>query len=134
VVIDGNNMVSGLRERILSSLSSLGIGGGEVFTTDTHAVNALTLSPHGYYPVGEAIDSEELIGYVKDVARSALAGLERVGVSCCSVKIPNIRVIGAKRVEALCLLTDKAIERAKRVALPVFGASGLLLMLLLLLV
>jgi putative membrane protein len=134
VVIDGNNMVSGLRERILSSLSSMGIDGGEVLTTDTHAVNALTLSPHGYHPVGEAIDNEKLIGYVKDVAGSALARLEPMGVSSLSVKIPKVRVIGAEQVEALCLLTDKAVERAKRVALPVFGASGLLLMLLLLLV
>jgi putative membrane protein len=134
VVIDGNNMVSGLRERILSSLLSIGIDGGEVFTTDTHAVSALILSEHGYHPVGEAIENAELIRYVKEVTLDALTTSERVGVSCRSITVPNVKVIGAKQLEALCLLIDKAIQRAKRAVLPVFGASGLLLMLLLLFV
>lgn len=134
VVIDGNNMVSGLRERILSSLLSLGVDEGEVFTTDTHAVNALVLTEHGYHPVGEAIDNEKLISYIKDTTRSALAKLESVGVSCGRVTVPNVKVIGAKQLEALCLLIDRAVRRAKRAFVPVFGVSGLLLMLLLLFV
>jgi putative membrane protein len=134
VVIDGNNMVSGLRERILSSLLSIGIDEGEVFTTDTHAVSALVLTEHGYHPIGEAIENEKLISYVKEATINALTRLERVGVSCRSITVPNIKVIGAKQLEALCLLIDKVIQRAKRAVLPVFGTSGLLLMLLLLFV
>ena len=133
VVIDGNNMVSGLRERILSSLHSLGIDEGEVFTTDTHEVNALILSQQGYHAVGEAIESEKLISYVKEATQRALANLESAGVSCRSITIPNVKVIGAKQLEALCLLVDKAIQRAKREILPVFGISGGLLLMLLLL-
>jgi len=134
VVIDGNNMVSGLRERILSSLLSIGIDEGEVFTTDTHAVSALILSEHGYHPVGEAIENEKLISYIQEATRSALAKLESVGVSSRSITVPNVKVIGAKQLEALCLLIDKAIQRAKRAGIPIFGVSGLLLMLLLLFV
>jgi len=134
VVIDGNNMVSGLRERILSSLRSLGIDDGEIFTTDTHAVNALILTGHGYHPVGEVIENEKLISYIKDATRSALANLEGVGISCRSIKVPNVKVIGAKQVEKLCLLIDKVLQRAKRAVIPVFGISGLLLMLFLLFV
>lgn len=134
VVIDGNNMVSGLRERILSSLRSMGIEEGEIFTTDTHAVNALVLTSQGYHPVGEAMENEKLIVYIKDAASSALANMEFVGVSFRSVKVPNVKVVGAKQLETLCLLIDKAIRRAKRAAVPVFGISGLLLMLLLLFV
>ncbi|MGD0159223.1 MAG: DUF2070 family protein [Candidatus Bathyarchaeia archaeon] len=134
VVIDGNNMVSGLRERILSSLRSMGIDEGEVFTTDTHEVNALVLTSHGYHPVGEAIENEKLIAYIRDATSSALANLEFVGVSFCNVKIPNVKVVGAKQLETLCLLIDKTLRRAKRAAVPIFGISGLLLMLLLLFV
>ena len=43
VVIDGNNMISGLREKILAALTSVGFDESEVFTTDTHAVSALSL-------------------------------------------------------------------------------------------
>ena len=134
VVIDGNNMVSGLREKIIASLLSIGINESEVFTTDTHAVSALILTEHGYHPVGEAIEDEKLISYIKDAAHSALTKLERVGVSCRGITVPNVKVIGAKQLEALCLLIDKAIRRAKRAIVPVFGVSGLLLMLLLLVV
>jgi putative membrane protein len=134
VVIDGNNMISGLRERILSSLPSMGIDEGEIFTTDTHAVSALVLNEQGYHPVGEAIDSEKLISYIRDATRSALANMENVGISCRSIKVPSVKVVGAKRLEALCLLVDKSIRRAKRIVVPIFGFSGLLLMLLLLFV
>jgi putative membrane protein len=134
VVIDGNNMVSGLRERILSSLLSIGIDEGEIFTTDTHAVSALILSEHGYHPVGEAIENERLISYIQEATRLALARLESVGVSCSSITVPNVKVIGAKQLEALCILIDKAIQRAKRAGVSIFGVSGLLLMLLLLFV
>jgi len=134
VVIDGNNMVCGLRERILSSLLSVGIDEGEVFTTDTHAVSALILTEHGYHPVGEAMENEKLISYIRDATHSALAKLESVEVSCRSITVPSVKVIGAKQLEALCLLIDKVIQRAKRAVIPVFGISGLLLMLLLLFV
>jgi putative membrane protein len=132
VVIDGNNMVSGLRESILSALSSLGIGGGEVFTTDTHVVSGVILGKRGYNPVGEAMDHEKLIGYIKRATRAALSDLEQVaGAQCQNMTVPNVRVIGEKQLETLCLLIDRAAQRAKRVAAPIFVTSGLLLMLFL---
>lgn len=135
VVIDGNNMVSGLREHILGALRSVGFDDAEVFTTDTHAVNAVILSDRGYHPVGEAMDNEKLIGYIKEATLAALVKLERVGnVCCCKVTVPNTKVIGAKQLETLCLLTDEAIQKAKKIAGPIFAFSGLALMLSLLFV
>ncbi len=134
VVIDGNNMVSGLRERILSSLRSIGISDGEIFTTDTHAVTALTLTKGGYHPVGEAMENEKLIAYVKEATINALATLEKTGFSCCNITVPNVKVIGAKKLEALSALIEGAIQRSKKAFVPVFGVSGLLLMLLLMFV
>ena len=79
VVIDGNNMISGLREKILAALTSLGFNESEVFTTDTHAVSALSSGRsmrRGYHPVGEAMSHELLIGYIIDVAKKAESNLE----------------------------------------------------------
>lgn len=129
VVVDGNNMVSGLRERILSALSSIGIDEGEVFTTDTHSVSALVLTKAGYHPVGEAMDNEKLIGYVKEATLAAMSNLERVKVTCTSITVPNVKVLGAKQLEALCLLIDRTLQRAKKTVIPIFATSGLLLML-----
>ena len=134
VVVDGNNMVSGLRERILSTLHSIGIDEGEVFTTDTHAVNAVILGERGYHPVGEVIDNDKLIEYVKIATNDAIADLEHVKNSyCCNLTVHQVKVIGAKQLEALCLLIDRSVKRAKKL-LPIFVASGLLLMLFLLFV
>ena len=135
IVIDGNNMVSGLREKVLLALHSLGIGDGEVFTTDTHAVSAVILSQRGYNAVGEAIDHERLIAYVKEATAAAMSNLESVkAASCCNITVPNVKVIGKKRLETLCLLVDRTIQKAKRIVVPIFGISGLFLMLILLFV
>ncbi len=134
VVIDGNNMVSELRENILSALHSIGIDEGEVFTTDTHSVNAIILNDRGYHPVGEAIDHENLIAYIKKATFAALSDLEHVKAACRSITIPEVKVIGEKRLETLCLLIDRTLQKAKKVAVPIFATSGLLLMLILMFV
>jgi len=134
VVIDGNNMVSGLRESILSALHSIGVDEAEVLTTDTHSVNALILSERGYHPIGEAIDHERLIGYIKEATLAAISELEPVKAACRSITVPKVKVIGEKRLKTLSLLTDKTLQKAKEIVIPIFAASGLLLMLFLMFV
>jgi putative membrane protein len=130
VVIDGNNMISGLREKILSALASLGFDESEVFTTDTHAVNALVLG-RGYHPVGEAMNHDLLLGYVKEAASAASARLELGRTGSLSLTVPKVRVIGKARIEGFSTLIDQALHKAKRVVVPIFGFEGLLLILLL---
>jgi len=132
VVIDGNNMVAGLREYVFSALHSVGIDESEVFTTDTHSVNAVVLSRRGYYPVGEIINHENLISYIKEATLAAISNLERVKVACRSITVPDVKVIGEKPLEALCLLIDRTLQKAKKIVVPIFAISGLILMLFLL--
>jgi putative membrane protein len=134
VVVDGNNMVSGLREEILSALKLLGVDDGEVFTTDTHSVSALVLNGMGYHPVGEVMNHENLIGYVKELAAAALADSQDVKVSCKTIVVPSVKVIGAGQLEKLCLLVERGITLAKRALAPIFVSSGVVLMLFLLFV
>jgi putative membrane protein len=133
VTIDGNNMISGLREKILSALSEVGVDDGEVFTTDTHAVNAVVLTARGYHPIGEAMDQETLIKYIKQAATNALANLESAEASWRTENVSGVRVIGEKQVEAMCMLADKTIQRAKRLAISIFPLAGVVLIALLLL-
>ncbi|HEY4675287.1 MAG TPA: DUF2070 family protein [Candidatus Bathyarchaeia archaeon] len=127
VVIDGNNMISGLREKVLAFLQSMGFDQCEVFTTDTHAVSALILGGRGYHPVGEVMDHEKLLGYIGEAVRAADADLERCMCGCRRMTVPNVKVIGKALVESLSLLMDKAINRSKRVTVPIFALSGFLL-------
>jgi putative membrane protein len=135
VVIDGNNMVPGLREKILASLDSEGFDSSEVFTTDTHAVSALITGGRagrrGYHPIGEAMDQELLTCYICDVAKNADSNLEVANAGYLHFTVPQVRVIGEERLKSITTLVDMAIKKAKQM-LPIFGLEGLLLILLLL--
>jgi len=131
VTIDGNNMVSGLREEILAVLRDVGIADGEVLTTDTHSVNGVVLTERGYHPIGEAMDKTKLIGYIRQAAMNALDDLEPAEVSWRTETISGVRVIGEKQIGALCLLAEKTAREAKRVAVSLFSATGVLLVALL---
>jgi putative membrane protein len=131
IIIDGNNMVPDLREKMITALASLGFDESEVFTTDTHAVSALVPGRRGYHPVGEVMDEKALINYVGEVAKKAEANLEASKAGCLQFVVPQVRVIGEDRLRAVTLLVDKAIQKAKRIVFPIFGVEGLLLILLL---
>ncbi len=133
VIIDGNNMVSGLREKIQNALKSAGFDSSEVFTTDTHSVSAVVVGKRGYHPVGEAMDHELLIGYVKQAALAAAANFEPCKAGHLRLTVPNVRVIGGEFLESISLLVDQTIQKAKRLLLPVFGVEHLLLLVLLIL-
>lgn len=133
VTIDGNNMISGLREEILEALKETGIDDAEILTTDTHAVSAVVLNRRGYHPVGEVMNHERLIDHIKNVASESMKNLEPVTVGWRTTTVPNVKVIGAKQIEGLCTLTDRAMERAKRLALTLFPIVSAVLIVLLLL-
>ena len=131
VTIDGNNMVSGLREKIFASLRELGIQNGEIFTTDTHAVNAVVMTTRGYHPLGEAIPHERLISDIKGTVTEALSDMKPASAGWRSGTVPNVRIIGEKQIEEMSLLADKAVQEAKKTAVPLFAAAGVVLVLLL---
>lgn len=133
VIIDGNNMISGLREKILSELELIGFDASEVFTTDTHAVSALVKGQRGYHPVGEAINHDILIAFIKEVAQVALTRLELCRAGFLRTVVPKVRVMGERSLEPLTFLVDESIRKAKRIVAPVFALEGLILLLFLLL-
>jgi len=127
VTIDGNNMISGLREKILSELREIGIVDGEVLTTDTHRVCGIVLTARGYHPIGEVMDKSKLINYIRQAAIEALENLEPAEPSWRTVIIPKVSVIGEKQIEALCLVADKTARQAKRLAASLFSVASVLL-------
>jgi putative membrane protein len=133
IVIDANNMVPGLREKILKNLFDLGFDNSEVFTTDTHAVTASITGRQGYHPVGEVMDHILLIQYIGEAAEKAEANSEGCSAGCRTFIVPHVRVIGEERLKSVTTLVDKAISKAKQTVVPIFGAEGFVLLLLLLL-
>jgi putative membrane protein len=133
IVVDGNNMVSGLREKTLEALKKLGIDEGEVLTTDTHAVNAVALVEGGYHPVGKVIDHGEFVSRVEETVSQALLNARESKVSCKVGEIRGVKAIGRGNLVKLSQLVDTMFCLAKMLALAVFPpaiASVLLLFIL----
>ena len=131
ITIDGNNMVSGLRDKILLRLRDLGVEDGEVLTTDTHTVNGIVMVERGYHPIGERIDHERLITYIKEAINIALKNLESVDVLWDMITIKDVKVIGEKQIDSLSIITEKTAHKAKRMASIIFPSTGIILITLL---
>jgi len=100
IILDGNNMISGLREKILSSLKNIGIDDGEIMTTDTHIVNGVVPARLGYHPIGEALDQDIVLRIVINTVERAKENLERVEVSSATGSV-EVKSLGPKSLEKL---------------------------------
>ena len=130
-VFDGNNMISGLREKILDKLRDFGIAEGEVMTSDTHVVNGVVLNKRGYHPIGEVMNHEKVIEMVMEVVSKALERMEPASVGWQTIKVPAVKVIGERQIEIMGDIAHKAATRAKKAALTIFPIIGLILISLL---
>ncbi|MFB6103508.1 MAG: DUF2070 family protein [Halobacteriaceae archaeon] len=94
VLIDGNNMVPGLRDRLLDALEA--VDHAEIMTTDTHVVNTVQSTNQ----VGEAIDHAALESVVTDLVADAIDDVEPVeaGVGTANAEVT---VFGTDRTETL---------------------------------
>lgn len=93
LIIDGNNMVSGLRDKLLSELSDI-VSDGEIMTTDTHVVNAIVNIDRGYHTVGEVIDVKKLIYYIREAVCKALNKLDSTTTAYKIVEVEDIKSLG----------------------------------------
>ena len=100
IIIDANNMIKGLREKILTSLTDIGIDGGEVMTTDTHVVNGLVRAKLGYYPFGEILNQDNIVNSIKKTVKDAQEDLEEV-IICSSSKNVSVTSLGSRSRENL---------------------------------
>ncbi len=101
VFLDGNNLVKGLRERILEASP---IDEGEVLTTDNHVVNL-----SGENPIGAKIDEEELIDDVLELFEEAKDDLESVEVGVRTKMAEELEVFGSDMAAQLASTANAII-------------------------
>lgn len=90
VLIDGNNILPGLREQIITSLKGL-VDEVEIFTTDNHVVNA---TMGGYNPVGLKVDPILIVHGIRKLVKEAIIDCEPCEVGVNSKIVKNIRILG----------------------------------------
>jgi putative membrane protein len=101
VVVDGNNMVPGLREKLIGALEGLGFEGAEVMTSDIHTVNGIGATRAGYSPVGERMEWSRIVEYIVDAAEEAASNLQPAGVLAYRTVVPGLTVLGEGGLDAL---------------------------------
>ncbi len=125
VTIDANNMALGLREKILHSLEEIGVGGGEIMTTDTHMVNGLVPARLGYYPLGEAVDQDIIVKLVRDAVERAKESLEEVSVLSSSGSV-EVKSLGSESLERLMSFLYGVAKLVAKYMLVLFLTSNII--------
>jgi predicted neutral ceramidase superfamily lipid hydrolase len=80
------------------------------------------------------MDHEKVIGYVKEAVGAAIADLSPAKAGFRRIKVQKVKVIGREALEKLCMLPDMVTYRAKLTVIPLYAATFLFLMLILLIV
>ncbi|MFC7138699.1 DUF2070 family protein [Halosimplex aquaticum] len=116
VFVDGNNMVPGLRERIVSRIDA--VDRLEVLTTDTHVVNTMEAENQ----VGDAIPEADLVALIADLVDRAKADLEPVEAGMES-ETAEVTVFGNDRTEMLASTANAAVSMGAPLAGAIITAA-----------
>ena len=121
ILIDGNNMLAGLRERILERIrSSFGITNAEILTTDSHALNTAT----AFKFVG-ACDASAVESAVLKAVAYAISDIEPVEVGVAT-KFANVVVFGEHFTAKLLSVVNTIVEMSRFSAIFAFISAVLL--------
>jgi putative membrane protein len=121
VLIDGNNMEPGLRDRIVESLvtdKGASVDEVEVMTTDTHIVNTVEADNQ----VGAAMGHDELLAIIQRLLEEALADREPVAAGLASENV-EVTVFGNDRTETLASHANAAVAMGGALAAAVTMAA-----------
>ncbi|MFW9846433.1 MAG: DUF2070 family protein, partial [Candidatus Thorarchaeota archaeon] len=129
ISVDGNNMEPGFREEAIRILKTQGFNDAEVLTTDTHVVNAISLSSRGYPPVGMNKPQEtlEAIIIAANKARETVS-LVKMGLGFGDVK--GLCTFGERGFDVLTQDIAEAAGIAKKVGIRAGSLMFLLTLLL----
>ena len=109
VLVDGNNMEPGLRERVVAAVDAVDLV--EVMTSDTHVVNTVEAENQ----VGEGLPTEAFVGLVRSLVDTAVDDLEPVEAGMASEKA-EVTVFGNDRTETLASHANAMVPMATALA------------------
>ncbi|HLE45410.1 MAG TPA: DUF2070 family protein, partial [Thermoplasmata archaeon] len=118
VVFDGNNMIPGLRDRILERLRPL-VADAEVLTTDNHSVN---VTMGGFNPVGLKFDQPTLVDLAEAVVKEALASMAPAEAGIATGFVDDVMIFGPESTARLTTSLNSTVA----VLRPAFVATFLL--------
>ncbi|MGC9204472.1 MAG: DUF2070 family protein [Thermoplasmata archaeon] len=108
ILVDGNNIKSGLREKVLESLKGM-VDDAEIYSTDNHIVN---MNPKDLNPIGNKDDEERLMDAIKESLSRAMDDIEEVEIGTHTTKV-LVKVGGKGYVEKVSEIVNKMVKRLK---------------------
>ncbi|MHA2220668.1 MAG: DUF2070 family protein [Candidatus Thorarchaeota archaeon] len=129
ISIDGNNMEPGFREKIIGLMKSQGFDDVEAVTTDTHVVNAISLSSKGYPPIGRN-KPDETLQHIITASVKARERIQPVKAGLGFGMAKGLRTFGEKGFDILTQDIAEAAGIAKKEGIRAGGGSILLYILL----
>ena len=122
LLFDGNNMITGTRERIRDHILLQGWANDcEVATTDTHSVNRLS----GFNAIGVHIPLDQLMPYIDQVVQQAYENRTNTTVSGDTCWLP-VRIFGNQRISQLASTVSSFLSLLVPVILIIIFLSFLL--------
>jgi putative membrane protein len=131
VVVDSNNMITGLRERVVATLEKSLVDDAEIMTSDVHIVNAIGATDRGYSPMGEKISHEKLVEYITNAVKMAISELEKCRVQHTRVFTSGLNILGERGLEALKHILESGFAHFTRIGVVVSSISIILTFLIL---
>jgi putative membrane protein len=127
--LDGNNMEPDFRAEALRILKTQGFDDAEVLTTDTHVVNAISLSSRGYPPIGQN-KPQDILDAIIIAANKARENISPVKMGLGFGEVKDLCTFGERGFDILTQDISEAAGIAKRMGIRV-GATSFLIALLL---
>ena len=93
VLIDGNNILAGIREQLQRHVLTL-VDEAEIMTTDSHVVNMVT----GKNPVGMNVPPDAIIPWIERAVTEALQDLSPAEAAGSTALCERVNVFGSQRV------------------------------------
>jgi putative membrane protein len=109
VLVDGNNIVCGLRESLRDRLMDL-VDEAEVLTTDNHIVNIMV---GGFNPIGLRDPNEEITRCVVEAVQGAIDDLRDAEVGAVRADADHVLVFGKGNTIRLSGAVNSAVATAK---------------------
>jgi len=120
VLIDGNNMIQGDRERIVEAIQALdGIDIADVMTSDTHVVNLLS----GKNPIGMEVPFEKYISCIEEAVKKALDDAVPAEVGGATGDVDGINVFGSQRISQLASTAGTMVQFMAPVAVLILALA-----------
>ncbi len=121
IVVDGNNMKPGLREKIIGLLRKLGVKHVEVLTTDNHAKTAVKPGEKSYLAVGDVTSEEDILNEVESLFREAYSNMSKCRPLYIMGEVKGVQVIGSRGLEILMEALEEAGRKTSKV-LPILAS------------